>query len=73
MSMGCPRQEDWSRLPFPSPGELPHPGIYPRCPALQADPLLSEPHGLSEESLLEGLFWLGMTLEPSLVTELNQK
>ena len=28
----------WSGLPFPSPGDLPHPGIEPRSPALQADP-----------------------------------
>ena len=42
-----------SALPFPSPGDLPHPGIEPRCPALQADPLPFEPDGLSEESLLE--------------------
>ena len=36
LSMGFPRQEYWSRLPFPSPGDLPHPGIKPRSPALQA-------------------------------------
>ena len=32
----------WSGLPFPSPGDLPNPGIKPRFPALQADSLLSE-------------------------------
>ena len=37
------RQEYWSGLPFPSPGDLPDPGIEPRSPALQADCLLSEP------------------------------
>ena len=37
------RQEYWSGLPFPSPGDLPEPGIKPRSPALQADPLPSEP------------------------------
>ena len=42
-SMGFPRQEHWSGLPFPSPGDLPNPGIKPWCPALQADALLSEP------------------------------
>ena len=31
------RQEYWSGLPFPSPGDLPDPGIEPRSPALQAD------------------------------------
>ena len=39
------RQEYWSGLPFPSPGDLPDPGIEPGSPALQADSLLSEPLG----------------------------
>ena len=43
--MGFSRQEYWSELPFPSPGDLPHPGIEPRSPALQADTLTSEPPG----------------------------
>ena len=37
LSMGFSRQEYWSGLPFPSPGDLPNPGIKPRSPALQAD------------------------------------
>ena len=37
------RQEYWSGLPFPSPGDLPGPGIEPRSPALRADALPSEP------------------------------
>ena len=37
------RQEYWSRFPFPSPGNLPDPGIEPMSPALQADFLPSEP------------------------------
>ena len=44
-SMGFSRQEYWSGLPFPSPGDLPHPGIEPSSPALQADALTSEPPG----------------------------
>ena len=44
-SMGFSRQEYWSRLPFPSPGDLPNPGIESRSPALQTDTLLSEPLG----------------------------
>ena len=36
------RQEYWSELPFPSPGDLPDPGIEPGSLALQADSLLSE-------------------------------
>ena len=43
LSMGFSRQEYWSGWPFPSPGDLPHPGIKPRSPALQADSLPSEP------------------------------
>ena len=45
LSMGFSRQESWSGLPFPSPGDLPDPGIEPRSPALQADALPSEPPG----------------------------
>ena len=41
-SMEFSRREYWSGLPFPSPGDLPDPGIEPRTPALQADSLLSE-------------------------------
>ena len=37
--MGFTRQEYWSELPFPSPGDLPNPGIEPRSPTLQADAL----------------------------------
>ena len=39
------RQEYWSGLPFPSPGDLPDPGIEPGSPTLQADTLPSEPQG----------------------------
>ena len=44
-SMGFSRQEYWSGLPFPSPGDLPDPGIEPGSPTLQADTLPSEPPG----------------------------
>ena len=44
LPMRFSRQEYWSGLPFPSPGDLP-PGIEPGFPALQADSLLSEPPG----------------------------
>ena len=43
LSMGFSRQEYWSGLPFPSPGDLPNPGIEPGSPALQTDTLPSEP------------------------------
>ena len=44
-SMGFSRQEYWSGVPFPSPGDLPDPGIEPRSPTFQADALTSEPPG----------------------------
>ena len=43
--MGFSRKEYWSRLPFPSPEDLPEPGVEPRSPVLQADSLPSEPPG----------------------------
>ena len=44
-SMGFSRHEYWSGLPFPSPGDLPDPGIKPGSPTLEADALTSEPPG----------------------------
>ena len=41
-SKGFSRQEYWSRLPFPSPGDLPDPGIKPVSSAFQADSLPTE-------------------------------
>ena len=43
--MQFPRQEYWSGLPFPSPGDLSNPGTEPRSPTLEADSLPSEPAG----------------------------
>ena len=42
-SMGFSRQEYWSGLPCPPPGDLPNPGIEPSSPALQVDSFPSEP------------------------------
>ena len=47
LSIGFSRKEYWSGLPFPSPGDLPNPGIEPRPPTLQVDCLLSEPSAKS--------------------------
>ena len=47
--MRFPRQEYWSGLPFPSPGDHPDPGIQPGSPTLQADSLLPEPPGPSKK------------------------
>ena len=59
---GFSKQECSSALPLPLPGDLPDPGIEPRCPALQADSLPSEPPartkntGVGNLSLLQGIF-----------------
>ena len=55
-SMGFSRQEYWSGLPFPSPGDLPNPGIESRFPALQADALTSEPPGKQPKTYLKHTF-----------------
>ena len=52
LSMGFHRQEYWSGLTFPSPGDLPDTGIKPESPALQADSLPTEPSGKSQKT-----FW----------------
>ena len=49
LSVGLSRPEYWSGLPFPSPGDLPDPGIKLGSPALQADSLHSEPPGKPKE------------------------
>ena len=51
-SMEFSRQEYWSGLPFPSPGDLPDSGIEPRSPELQADALPSEPPGNPQKIIL---------------------
>ena len=62
LSMGFSRQEYWSGLPFPSPGDLPDPEIEPRSPTLQADSLPTEPQGKPKNtgggslSLLQRIF-----------------
>ena len=53
LSMRFSRQGYWSGLPFPSPGDLPDPGIEPGSPALQADALPSEPPGKPKVNFLE--------------------
>ena len=48
-SMGFSRQEYWSGVPVPSPGDLPDPGIKAGSPTFQADTLTSEPPGKPNE------------------------
>ena len=45
LSMGFPRREDWSGLPFPSPGHIPHPGIKPTSHTLAGEFFTAEPPG----------------------------
>ena len=52
LSMEFSRQEFWSGLPFPSPGDLPNPGIEPGSPALKADALPSEPPGKPQTAIV---------------------
>ena len=52
LSMGFSRQEYWSGLPFPSPGDLPDPGIKPESPALLADFFTEPPMKPSYEGYL---------------------
>ena len=51
LSMDFSKQEYWSQLPFPSPGNLSNPRIEPRSPTWQADSLLSEPPGKPQVTL----------------------
>ena len=51
-SVGFSRQEYWSGLPFPSPRDLPDPGMEPRSPALQVDSLPSELPGKLVNSIV---------------------
>ena len=51
LSMGFSRQEYWSGLPCPPPGDLPDPEIKPRSPTLQADSLPSEPQGKPQKKI----------------------
>ena len=54
-SMEFSRQEYWSGLPFPSPGDLPDPGIKPRSPTLQAEALTSAPPGKPLNTRIQSL------------------
>ena len=63
------RPEYWSGQPFPSPGDLPNPGIKPRSPALQADSLPAEPQGKPKNTgagSLSLLQWIFTTQELNL-------
>ena len=65
VSMRFSRQEYWSGSPCPPPGDLPNPGVEPRCLALQADSLPCEPSGKPRERL-SGSCKEGMEVKVSL-------
>ena len=73
--MGFPRQEWWSGLPFPSPGDLPDPGIQPLSPALQANSLLTEPPGnplqLASNNTITLCYWEDSSESKGLCKELK--
>ena len=56
--MGLSRQEYWSGLPFPSPGDLPDPGIEPESLALEAGTVTSESPGKPRDFLLKYYLYL---------------
>ena len=64
LSMEFYRQEYWSRLPFPSPGDLLDPGIEPRSPSLQADSLPPEPAGKPKIHESESRSVVSKSLQP---------
>ena len=68
MSMAFSRPAYWSRQPFPSPGDLPNPGIKPRSPALQADSLPAKPPGKPKKTGVGSLTLLQLIF---LTQELN--
>jgi len=53
---GILQAEYWRGYPFPSPGDLPNPGIKTRSPALQADSLLAEPQGKPNRQIGLGIW-----------------
>ena len=59
--MGFPRQEYWSGLPFPSPGDLPDPGIEPVSSALMVDSLVLNHLGrpIIQHTILDLVTWEG--------------
>ena len=72
LSMGFPKQEYWGGLPFPSPGDLPDPGIKPRSPALQADSLPTKLWGKPQRKNMERyFFWNNSYLDTSQLTLKN--
>ena len=71
LSIGYSREEYWSGLPCPFPGDLPDPGMEPRSPALQVDSLPSEPPGKSRRQIaLYVIIYIVTNLKKSFVTDI---
>ena len=68
LSMKFSRQGYWSGLPFPSPGDLPNPGIKPRSAALQADSLPTELQGKTRRARMLLFLFSSLFAEPTTVT-----
>ena len=70
--MGFPRQEYWSGLPFPSPGDPPDPGTEPTSPALQVDslPLSHRRNPCTDPSKLKGIY---LSPTPFLIAKENKE
>ena len=66
------RQECWSGLPFPSPGDLPDPGIEPRSPALQSDSLPSESKRKTEMGVVLSFTYTWHSLVAQMVKRLSK-
>ena len=73
LSMQFSRQEYWSGLAFPPPGDVPHPGIKPRSPALQADSLPSQPPGKPHPQVVSTNLILYSTCDLLLTMRLQQE
>ena len=71
-SMGFSRQEYWRGLPFPSPGDLPNPGIKPGSPALEADALLSEPSEKCKKAKTPGFMLRTLLQRTNLLSKPNK-
>ena len=68
MSMGLSRQEYWSEMSFPSPGNITDPGIEARSPTLQPDSLQTEPRVKENKNILNRLLTNSIIFPPMLLS-----
>ena len=72
LSLGFPRQDYWSGLPFPSPGHLPDPGIIPASPALAGGLFTTEPPGKPKYTIEIHKYKVNLILAESTKCEINR-